>query len=242
MIKKIILTLLVALFCVATIFAQNRRYYDDAFRNVGSFTELDLEGNCDLYLIKGDSCSVEIDARNNYNDYRIITKVRGNTLCVYYEDDWFMDRGSFFRPFPRYSIYITYTELDEIDLEGRIRLNVDAPLEADDLEIDMSGYITGEFTVNAKHLELDTEGFVRLRVDGETVSQEIYMEGLGRIDARDLFTDFCRVDIDGSTTLDIYVREELDADIGGVSTLNYSGEPIHKRIDRDGWVRVRSCR
>lgn len=211
-------------------------------RRIGDFTEIKMRGNAELFLTKGDTVNLEIETREYHHQDRITTEVRGNTLYIYYERDYHNQLDFIFNPYPKYRVYLTYTELEEIDLEGRIRIQTEEPIQADDLELDFSGYITGEMTIYADELELDTEGYSNLQLDGEVFTAFLSMDGLGRVDALDLFTDRCEVDLEGSVKMEVYVRENLNAYVSGVSRIYYKGDPKTKKIRTDGFVRVRSCR
>ncbi len=225
------------LFTVSFTFAQ-----DDVVCDIPAFSKIDFEGNGELILIQGDEHCVEIDTREYHHIDRIVTEVRGNTLHIYYNEDYYDTWSMIFERFPKMYVTVTYQNLDEIEVEGKVKIIGNDPIRAEEIELDFTGFITGELELYAQHIELDTEGYTKMDLYGETKSQEICMEGMGRIDASELQAAISEVDLEGRVTLRINTTEELDADVSGLSNIYYKGKPQRRNIDRDGFVRVRPCR
>lgn len=235
--KKLILCSIFSLFCFQLAIAQHSET-----RVISHFTNIDYEGYGELHLIKGDSFSVEIDTKKHYQLSNIMTEVKGNTLHIYYQEE---GKDNFWNTparFPRTNIYVTYQTIDQLDLAGKVKVFSPDAIHSDRFDLTTSGYVVGDLEVYTQNMEVESEGYIKMKLAGEANSMEADLGGVGRLDALDLFTDYCEVEIEGTTTFDVYVREELDAEISGVATLYYEGKPRKTNIDRNGLVRVRSCR
>ena len=127
-------------------------------------------------------------------------------------------------------------------MEGKIKVFSRDAIRSDNFELSTSGHVTGDLEVYTKTLEVDSEGFIKMNMSGEAQTLEADFGGLGKFSALELFTDVCEIDVEGTTTVEVYAREYLDADLAGVSTLYYEGKPTKTNIDKSGLVRVRSCR
>jgi hypothetical protein len=65
---------------------------------------------------------------------------------------------------------------------------------------------------------------------GKTGLFELELAGAGTIDAKSLVSEKAEVEISGAGTAEVSVTEELFADIDGVGTLTYYGDPVLKNI------------
>ena len=67
-------------------------------------------------------------------------------------------------------------------------------------------------------------------LSGSTELFEMELAGAGTIDAKNLVSKKSEVRISGAGTAEVSVTEELFADIDGVGTLTYYGDPVLKNI------------
>lgn len=235
--KKLIFSLILNFVFASLSFAQ----FSDT-KPLPNFSKIDFEAYGELHLIQGDSTSIEIDMRRHHHLSDVVAEVRGNTLYVHYRDCRGFDWNLFGNRFPRMDVYITYQTLDELDLAGKVKVFSDAPIRTNDFELNTSGYVVGDLEIYAQDLEVETEGYINMTLFGEAQSLEADLAGVGKLHSLELFADYCEVTIDGAVSMDIYTRKELDAEVNGVGSIYYEGEPDRARIDRNGLVRVRSCR
>ena len=103
-------------------------------------------------------------------------------------------------------VYITLPEIESIALTGVGKIILQNDLDVTSLEIVLSG--TGDFILRGVADNLDVE-----------------FTGVGDIQAFELITDICNVNISGVGDAELFVNEELNVTITGTGNLYYKGNP-----------------
>ena len=125
--KNLIFTPLLILI-VFTVSAQSRQE-----RNVGHFNQVKAGGSFDVFINEGNNEKVVIEADEGPID-KIITEVKGNTLHIYMEDNWWKNYR-----FENVNIYVTVTELEGVSGSGSGTVRVQAPVKGNDVYLTSSG-------------------------------------------------------------------------------------------------------
>lgn len=205
------------------------------------FENIEYEGYGELHLIQSDSFSIEIDTRKHYQLDNIITEVKGNTLYIYHREACDGNIWNISTRFPRTNIYVHFQQLESLDVSGKVKLFCPDPIRSDDFDLKTSGYVVGHLEMYTQELEIDSEGYLKMEMAGEATELDAEFGGVGKFSALELFTNTSEIEVEGTTTVELYVRDKLDAELSGVSKLYYEGNPPTTKIDRQGLVRVRSC-
>ena len=209
-------------------------------RKLEHFTKIDFEGYGELVLIKGDAPSVELETNGHRRSLRqVFTEVKNETLYIDQDFDRRYDWYEFRRHDMYVTLYVTYVNLESIDLEGKINVITDNPIQVNHFDMDIEGFITGDLEFDVNELSIDSEGFVHLDIFGKTVQLDIEHEGIGRIDALDLESETCIAAVEGKATFYVNATSELIADSSGFSKIMYRGRPDKLDIDRSTFSRVR---
>ncbi len=123
-----------------------------------------------------------------------------------------------------------FANIEEIEISGGIEIEMDAAA-SEKIDIDVKGgakaYI---YNIDASDVEIDVSGAATLDLSGKTGEFGIDLKGAGTIDAKSLVCKIADVEISGAGTAEISVTERLFADIDGVGTLRYYGDPIIENI------------
>jgi len=104
--KKITI-LLIAVLCTAVSFGQKREKVKGSKivtveqKEIGSFENLEVEDNLEVFLVKGDKCALEIDADENLHNV-INISLTGNTLRLTTSKE--------VSGFKKFSVKVTYTD------------------------------------------------------------------------------------------------------------------------------------
>ncbi len=206
-------------------------------RIVGSFNRIETNGDFDVYVYQGDESSVEIETDKNLMDY-IVTNVSRNTLIIETKHSKCLQSS---RPIV---ITVVTPYLNGIELNGSGNIWTDT-MVADNfnLELDGSGKIDCEY-IEASVLKADVDGSGTIKANGVFNETDIRIEGSGeifltgesndadyeisgsgRINAKEMSTVSCYVNISGSGTVFSYVMESLNVRISGSGTVYYYGDP-----------------
>lgn len=123
-----------------------------------------------------------------------------------------------------------FANIEEIDVSGGIEIEMNAEASRK-IDLDIKGgaslYI---YNIAADHVEIDVAGAASMDLSGKAEVLELELAGAGSIDAKSLVCKKAEVKISGAGTSELSVKDELLADIDGVGTLTYYGDPVLKNI------------
>ena len=123
-----------------------------------------------------------------------------------------------------------YANLEKIEISGGIEFEMNAE-KCRSIDLDIKGgaevYI---YNIDTEKTDIDIAGAASMNLSGKTGLFELELAGAGTIDAKSLVSEKAEVEISGAGTAEVSVTEELFADIDGVGTLTYYGDPVLKNI------------
>ena len=134
-------------------------------KEVGTFETLELEDNLEVFLIKGSTQSVEIEADDNLHD-AIMAEVTGNTLRIYTSKDITGAKSL--------SIRVTYTDaLKNITAKHEVVLNALSDLELQNVTVKNIDYSKSFLNVKSANFSLfmddKTKAEINLKTDNAIV-------------------------------------------------------------------------
>ncbi len=194
-------------------------------RQLNSFSALDVGGAFKVFLTQGDKEFVIVEADENLLDV-ISTEVRGNTLVIKTTKD--------IRDSEVLNIYLTFKELDEMEISGACRLVGENKMKFGNLDLECSGASDVELKLAAQKLSFDFSGACKVELYGSAESVDLDLSGASHFDGYDLEADIYNVDVSGASHAKIFVNSELSADVSGAASLKYKGEPTIKHHDVSG--------
>ena len=170
-------------------------------RNVRDFEEVELRGVGDLSIEQTGSESLTVEAEEDVIP-KVTTKVVNDRLII----------GSEFNTMHT-TVPITYrlTVKDLSALEVLGSANVEAK------------------SIKTDSLEVTISGAGNVRMDGKSDEQEINISGSGIYQAKDLQSKEVKINVAGAGSAIVNVSEELDAEISGVGSVEYIGDPTVKQ-------------
>ncbi len=206
-------------------------------RNVRNFTKVSYGISGELILRIGPEYSLTIEGdRDDIEE--IITTVSGDRLTIR-QDNW---RFGFRNQIDKITVYLTMPEVEGIGVSGSGRLRVMDPIEADDLDLGVSG--SGRLTTSAVsaddlHCGISGSGGIILgkgSIDEATIS----ISGSGSFSGEEADIDRLDVSISGSGSCRCGEVDELEAHVSGSGNVIYSGSPkVNARVSGSGHVRSR---
>lgn len=197
--KKVSLFLAVMLLAVSSVIGQysETQNIEEAFENV------QLDGNVRLYLKQGSEIKVDIDARNEQKlkDYKIT--VQNNTLFIGLREKRIKGGPRKRYSTPKIKVYLTHPELKGINVEGLVYVNSIDPVSGDTFSVKGDGYIKGKIEVDVQRLDVDLDGFCSMSFSGKADESSLRLDGMGKINARNLETTQVNKSADGLSTIRI---------------------------------------
>jgi hypothetical protein len=199
-------------------------------RVVDNFSTIAVSGGIQLFLTQDDKEDVVVSAKDEESRNRIMTKVVGNRLEIYFDSKTWIRM-----PDLRLKAYVSFKKLTEITGSGSSSVIITGLLKASDLDIQMSGAsnLTGKIDV-ANSLTLAVKGSSRVTLNGKTSIAHIEASGASAIKAFDVAIDKCDAKASGASDINITVNKELNVEASGASSVKYKGDGVIKDIKSNG--------
>ncbi len=165
-------------------------------RDVAAFTKVEVGGAYTVNIQMGDKESLDITTDENLLKY-IRTEVENGVLKIYNKKS--------ISPKRKVVVNITVVKLDGVNSSGANAITI-------------TNY-------SGESLDINGSGASGIKLNGKTNSLNIDISGAVGIDAKDLIAQYVSVDLSGAAGVDVYAGQELKAEISGVGSINYYGNP-----------------
>jgi len=185
-------------------------------RQVSGFTSLEVSGAFKVYLYQGKSESLTVEADQNLMD-NIITEVKGDKLEIY-------TKGTI-RKATKMNIYLSFEELEMIDISGAVSIVGEDRMTFAELNIDGSGASEIDLIMDVELLEADFSGASEIDLSGEAKFVRFELSGASEINAFDFKVAHFELEVSGAADAKIYVTGNLDVEISGAASVRYKGSP-----------------
>jgi hypothetical protein len=200
-------------------------------RNVSDFTSLEVGGAFTVYLYQGNKESLTIEADKNLMEF-IRTEVKGDRLKIYTED-------KSINKFTKMNIYLTFVDLEMIDVSGAADLLGKGKMQFKDLTLEASGASELEMELEVDMLRADFSGASEVELMGKAGSVRCECSGASEFDALDFMIKHGEFDVSGASDAKVNVSDMLEVEVSGAASLKYKGSPQIKS-DVSGAASLRS--
>ncbi|MEN8226104.1 MAG: head GIN domain-containing protein [Bacteroidota bacterium] len=200
-------------------------------RKVSGFTSLEVSGAFNVYLYQGKTESLTVEADQNLMEL-IKTEVKGDRLEIYTE-------GKNIRDYTELNIYLSFKDLEMIDISGAVSITAEDKLIFDKLNIDGSGASEITLNMDVNMFDADISGASEIELMGKAETARFDFSGASEIDAFDFVIEHCELDVSGASEARIHVNGSLDVDVSGAADVKYKGSPSLKS-DISGAASLRS--
>ncbi|NRB51111.1 MAG: DUF2807 domain-containing protein [Saprospiraceae bacterium] len=194
------------------------------FRSLEPFERVLMKGNWDVILEQGTEASIRMAAKDMRKLDKVEVTVENNQLKLTYHSD----RNKEWKDHPRIKVYLVYTELSDIEVEGKLVVEHRSTIKTDHFKLNVEGYLKGGFEVVAQSCD----------VDGLWENFDLDIEGMGKVKASEFITENTNVKMEGMVSAYVHAKQELTARVEGMAKLGYMGDPPSKNINREGLTLV----
>lgn len=187
-----------------------------------------------LILTQGDQPSLFVEADDDLLS-ELIVEVRGDSLVLGLEEDWFGQMGkvisSIFNNSDRKITYhLTVADLDQIRISGKIDLICES-FKTDDLSLKVSGLGKLNFNhLDCNALETIISGRSEFSAAGRAEHQTIRISGSGEYEVPQLASQTAQIVISGQGNATLQVEDSLSITISGLGQVNYIGRPKLRQV------------
>ncbi len=204
------------------------------FRSLEPFERVLMKGNWDVILEQGTEASIRMAAKDMRKLDKVEVTVENNQLKLTYHSD----RNKEWKDHPRIKVYLVYTELSDIEVEGKLVVEHRSTIKTDHFKLNVEGYLKGGFEVVAQSCDVDVAGYFRLGFAGQVENFDLDIEGMGKVKASEFITENTNVKMEGMVSAYVHAKQELTARVEGMAKLGYMGDPPSKNINREGLTLV----
>ena len=185
-------------------------------RDVSGFVSLQVSGAFEVFLYQGKSESLTIEADRNLMEV-IKTEVKGDKLKIYTEEN--------IKSYTKMNIYLTFEDLEMIDISGAVEVSSDEMLSFDELNLEGSGASELDLKLEASTLKADFSGASEINLDGMAKYVVFDLSGASEIDATSFEIKHCELDVSGASDAKLYVTDNLEVNVSGAASVRYKGSP-----------------
>lgn len=188
-------------------------------RDLSEFTAVEASGSMNVYITKGNTSHVTIEAEDNILPLIELIEEDGH-LEVRFKRNVRVNTRK------QVKIYLTTAKLEAAALSGSGDLDVQSHFETPvpvHLSLSGSGNLNASFST--PELNIDLAGSGNFTVKGETRNLKVSLAGSGDAHLENLMTETAELDIAGSGDVDLHASRSLKANIVGSGDVKYKGDP-----------------
>ena len=229
--NKILLSLVAILFIQASGLAQ--RTIKDAnaqVREAKNFHGISVGSAFDVYMVQGNEEAVAVSSSDQKLMENIRVEVKDGILRIW------VHQPKPWRGFgnKKLKAYITFKNIDLLDINGACDVKVEGTLKADNLKVDLSGAsdLTASFQVNKLNVHLS--GASDMKASGSASQLTIDASGASKFKGFDLASEFCNAEASGASDIRITVNKELNVRASGASDIDYKGSGVIRDLKTSG--------
>ena len=173
------------MFMAVSAMAQDKVVVNDRnaqVRNHSGYREISVSGGIDLYLSPDDHETVVVSASDERYRDRIVTKVEGRKLVIYFDG-----KGNMRWPDRMHlKAYVSFRTLERLQASGASDVFVNGVINAPSLRIDISGASDFNGAVSVDALDLHQSGSSDSRISGRAERRTVHASGASDVKAYDL--------------------------------------------------------
>ncbi len=196
-------------------------------RNVGQFTGIKVGGAFNVVLSQTGKHKLVIEAEEDLLD-RVRTEVKGDVLHIDMEWDWSWKSND------DITIYIDFKDLESLEISGAADVKGETPIDANDLDISVSGAGDLNLEINAKTIDVTVSGAGDLSISGSTDRQQVRLSGAADYKAQHLKSKYTHAKASGAGSIVVYASEEIEAYASGAGSVKYYGDPEKEKSKASG--------
>ncbi|MGB1104119.1 MAG: head GIN domain-containing protein [Crocinitomicaceae bacterium] len=184
----------------------------------GEFTSVELQGNYEVSLKKGDEQRIEVlNTDENIEDDRIVAEVKGEELIVRIKMDNYRERDI--------DIVITYVNLENVTAKYGCIVRIPQTITADkcNLEVESGGKIKA--TVSGKKLEAVIKTGGSIHIDGKVDEATYKISAGGTIGAANMDAKEVVANVNMGGEIICKVDEIFKVKVVSGGTVSYIGDP-----------------
>jgi len=190
-------------------------------RTVSAFKNLEVSSSFNVYISTGDLKPIRVEGDENLLQY-IEVEQDGDKVIVKNRDGFNLEGSG------DLSVYISSPIYNNISLSGAGNIESKNKITgSEDLELELSGAGDIKMEVDVPKITANISGAGSMYIKGQTKDVDLGVSGVGSAHCFDLMAENCKVDVSGVGSGDVYASVKLDAQVNGVGSVHYKGNPTN---------------
>jgi hypothetical protein len=199
-------------------------------REAKNFHSISLSSAFDVYLSQSNEEAVAVSAADIKDRDRIKVEVKDGILHIsYYSKGMSWGTGN-----KKMIAYISFKQIDKLDISGACDVFITGSLKANDLSIKQSGASDLKVKLDVNKLTVDLSGASDIIVSGTATQLSVEASGASDFKGYELITETCDARASGASDIKITVNKELSAQASGASDVRYKGKGVTRDIKSSG--------
>ena len=131
-------------------------------------------------------------------------------------------------------VVLSVDDLVKISVYGESTIKTVGKYKGENLVINVAGAVHLDAELELETLDIDLAGAGNLDLRGSAVKFSLECAGAGTIKAYDLKAEHVKLEIAGVCNVQVYAAESIDAEIAGMGTIRYKGNPENISFEKAG--------
>jgi hypothetical protein len=185
-------------------------------RQISSIESISIGSSMNLIIEQNGNESIKIEAPQDIIPY-ITTEMVDGELQIEIKPVRFMSISSI-------NCYVSVKDLNAIRVSSSASVKCDN-LNTENLLVEMASSSKGSLTVDVTNLDLRIASSANLTISGKAGLQNTEVNSSGKLNAYDLISKDCKIEVQSSGSANINITDNLDAIVHSSATVNYKGNP-----------------
>lgn len=195
--------------------------------NVTDFNKIKVQGAFSIEIEKSDEYNVQYSMDKKWENI-VNMHSEGNELIISMDDK----EKSVLNKKDIANIKIKMPKLKRIISEGINNIEIDDFVDSEDLEVQINGASNIDIKGSYNDLILQSKGASRIKLKGSCQTGDIETNGATIINADKMKIDKLNISLNGAGKADVWVGKSLNANLDGISLLEYKGNPEKETIKK----------
>jgi hypothetical protein len=218
--------LALAQFSITSIHAQD-------LRTIGEYNGVKVGDSFTVEISQNETNILRVDAESAILS-QIKTEVKDSVLFIYTEGKIKTDKPI--------AINIGVKSLNFLDVSGAANVKTINQLKCNSIAITSSGAGDVEVNTKANSIIIMLSGAGNIHLKGITQILDVKASGAGELIATDLEATKVIAKVSGAGNVKVYATQSINADVSGVGSVIYKGNPIEREVSITGRGSVRESK
>ncbi|PXX28433.1 head GIN domain-containing protein [Arenibacter sp. ARW7G5Y1] len=196
------------------------------------YTSLEVNDNFNIYISFSDTEEkLRVEANDNLHEYILLNK-ESNKLTVK------LDKVRRIKGKETLNVFITTKSINNFTIKGNTTLELEEPLETDNIKMYLSGNSFFSGTLTAEKLDLVSKGNCMIELLGSVKNMDMDLGGNCELSDYDLSVDSLKINLSGNSNAYLTANNSIWIDASGNSVLSYKGNATiaHKKLSSDSKI------